>query len=408
MSVFEDFQTQLGSPDAVPKPRPGLNLAELAISAQEGMVLSRVDGTATVRELCLICGLGERETLSILTGLKERDLILLPEDRAVPDRRTNTARIRQRRERAQRDPDRASLEEMRAWATFPFDERALRARTDLSEVRRKRILYHYQRLDEQTYYEMLSVPEDADNQVIRRAYYRATKRFHPDRYFRRDIGPFRGYLATIFKKLGKAYDVLSAPEDRRKYDLLLMHRRGGGSEAAATQAHELYEAGVARYEAGDLTAALEAFSQAYSMAPQEKQYGDMVRRTTRAVQRQRGLDAARRAREAEQQGDLVAARDAFVEAAEAYAMPEHLERATLVICSVGGDLDRALQFGRLAVQLSPDSPGALRALAAVHERQGRLDEARGVLARAVALAPNDEALQARLRALMAGEGDQGD
>lgn len=402
MSAFEDFRAELGPPEAVPRPKAGLNLSELSIDPQEGLVLSRVDGASTLRDLCIICGLGDEQTLTILIRLKDRGLITLPGVRTRPDLRSNTAKLRDRKAKAQRDPDRATLEEMRAWAAFPFDAEALRAKAALSEVRRKRILYAYQRLDQQTYYELLGVDPEADASGVRRAYYRATKRFHPDRYFRKDIGPFRDFLSEIFKQLGKAYDVLSDGEMRRKYDLLLSHRAAAAGSAgggATDRAQEAYDRGVRKYESGDLAGALEDFRLAEALEPKDQKYRDMVRRTFRAVQRQRGQEAARRGREAEKAGDLLAARDAFVEAATCSATPEHLERAALSLSMVGGDLDQALGFARLAVQLAQDQPGVHRTLAVVFERMGELAEARVALARAVALAPDDEQLLARLHKL---------
>jgi len=413
MSAFEDYRAEFGPPETVPRPKPGLNLAELNITPQEGLVLSRVDGASSLRDLCIICGLGDEQTLSVLTGLKDRGLINLPGARQRRDVRTNTAKVRERKAKAKRDPDRATLEEMRAWAQFSFEQEALGSTAALSEVRRKRILYFYQRLDEQNYYELLQVPADAEVSIIRRAYYKATKRFHPDRYFKRDIGPFREFLSTIFKRLGKAYDVLSDAESRRKYDLLLQHRavaEGPQGSGVADRAQVAFDAGVKKYESGDLAGALDEFRMAEALEPKVGKYGDMARRTFRAVQRQRAASAAQRGREAEKNGDLLTARDAFVEAAECSATPEFLERAAIAVSTLGGDTEKAQKFAKLAVQLAPERAETHRTLALVCERLGDLDGARDALGRALALAPDDQALRERLLGLAArGTGkDSGD
>lgn len=62
------------------------------------------------------------------------------------------------------------------------------------------------------YYQILGVPEQASQDDIRTAYRRLVVRFHPDR--NRD--PSAG---DKIREINVAYDVLSDPEKRRKYDL---------------------------------------------------------------------------------------------------------------------------------------------------------------------------------------------
>src|SRR5687767_3698632 len=65
----------LGPRAAVPQPRMGIDPTAAGLSAQEGWVLSRVDGHTSFGELCLITGLGEAQTVEILRRLAERGLI---------------------------------------------------------------------------------------------------------------------------------------------------------------------------------------------------------------------------------------------------------------------------------------------------------------------------------------------
>lgn len=62
------------------------------------------------------------------------------------------------------------------------------------------------------YYEILGVPEHASQEVIRTAYRRLVVRYHPDR------NPDPSAQEKI-RQINVAYDVLSDPEKRRKYDL---------------------------------------------------------------------------------------------------------------------------------------------------------------------------------------------
>lgn len=69
------------------------------------------------------------------------------------------------------------------------------------------------------YYKILGVPENADEDRIRKAYRKLAKKYHPDA--NRDDPK----AAERFKEIGEAYSVLSDPEKRKQYDQL---RRYGG------------------------------------------------------------------------------------------------------------------------------------------------------------------------------------
>ena len=66
------------------------------------------------------------------------------------------------------------------------------------------------------YHELLGVAADADNRAIKKAYFQKSKRFHPDRYFRKNVGEFGPVVETCFKKLLEAYELLSDPATREE------------------------------------------------------------------------------------------------------------------------------------------------------------------------------------------------
>ena len=47
---------------------------------------------------------------------------------------------------------------------------------------------------------------------MKKAYFKLSKEFHPDRYFRKEIGPYGERLDRIFKKVLEAHEILSDPE----------------------------------------------------------------------------------------------------------------------------------------------------------------------------------------------------
>lgn len=73
------------------------------------------------------------------------------------------------------------------------------------------------------YYKTLDVPRDASADVIKRAYRKLANKFHPDK--NKDDPK----AAEKFSKANEAYDVLSDPEKRKKYDQLGANWKHGQS-----------------------------------------------------------------------------------------------------------------------------------------------------------------------------------
>lgn len=66
--------------------------------------------------------------------------------------------------------------------------------------------------DKRDYYEVLGVGKDADAGTLKRAYYKLAKQYHPD------TNPGDKVAEEKFKEANEAYEVLSDPDKRAKYD----------------------------------------------------------------------------------------------------------------------------------------------------------------------------------------------
>jgi len=91
-----------------------------------------------------------------------------------------------------------------------------------------------------THYDLLYVPEDADTDVIKAAYFRLAKAFHPDR-FHRETGSELRRIQVAFTGLAQAYETLKSSESRQSYDYKMRKelearekRRAEGVEDAQT------------------------------------------------------------------------------------------------------------------------------------------------------------------------------
>jgi curved DNA-binding protein len=104
------------------------------------------------------------------------------------------------------------------------------------------------------YYEVLGVPHDADQDAIRRAYRKLARQYHPDLNSDEDA-------EDRFKELGEAYEVLSDPEKRERYDRLGANWRETEREAPNESFEEFFTTqgwgdGAGVHFGGDLFEAL--------------------------------------------------------------------------------------------------------------------------------------------------------
>lgn len=70
-----------------------------------------------------------------------------------------------------------------------------------------------------TYYEILEVQPNASPEVIRMAYKALVRKYHPDVYF-----GSKEYAEDRTKEIIQAYEILSSPQERAKYDQALQSR----------------------------------------------------------------------------------------------------------------------------------------------------------------------------------------
>lgn len=103
---------------------------------------------------------------------------------------------------------------------------------ELSPGQRMAINATWEGIDANTCYEMLLLPRSADVSAIKKAYYKLSKEFHPDKFYRKNLGPYKEKLEIIFNKVNEAYRVLSDTAGRAEYDQLVF---GTDGRDAATQ-----------------------------------------------------------------------------------------------------------------------------------------------------------------------------
>ena len=97
---------------------------------------------------------------------------------------------------------------------------------DLRAEQRMAIELAFDGIDDKSFYEILLLPRTAEQPAVKRAYYRLSKEYHPDKFYRKNLGPYKTKLEVIFNKITEAYRILSDVDSRADYDDLVFGKEG--------------------------------------------------------------------------------------------------------------------------------------------------------------------------------------
>ena len=213
-----------------------VDLKSLPLSPVEGFVFSVIDGVSDEQKIAMLTGLAVPDVASAILRLVELGAVRLESSAAPPP-------------------------SQRAGAAAPSTRLAggTAGAPDLDPARAQKIDDLFAKLDDVDHYELLGVPRDAEKKRIKSAYYATAPEFHPDKFFRKDIGPYKAKIEAIFVRFTAAYDALTSKEKRPEYDayLVQLDRTRAAKQAMA----------AAEREAAEARAAVEAAARAAASAP---------------------------------------------------------------------------------------------------------------------------------------------
>lgn len=210
--------------DPLPQLAPGCNPMELPLTPAEGYLLSRVDGTTRRSVLRQIGGMPPDEVDRCLERWVKDGLLLMD----GVERKATTGITPFVESEAEAAPEESAQSESEG--ALPIDPSL-----DISEEFQEQVLGFFGKLAA-PYHEILGVAIDADNKTIKKAYFGLSKQYHPDRYFRKNLGAYAEYVDLIFKRVLEAYELLSDPATRAEVQRGLVANAAKSNTAASEEA----------------------------------------------------------------------------------------------------------------------------------------------------------------------------
>ncbi|MCW5828712.1 MAG: DnaJ domain-containing protein [Deltaproteobacteria bacterium] len=207
--------------DGIPSLLPAADFSSKELTVEDGFLLSRIDGGTNMKALrALTTWPGDRTDESVAklmvlrmvqVRLKDGEII------ALTPRALNELKIRMVRGKTGATGGlAASLGGLKEAAPF-----VLPAGTDTGMLSVE-VATHVMRAIERGslgyWYEVLSISPRADVAAIKKAYRAIAAEIHPDNFFGKELGTWGERLNDAFDLLTRAYDTLSDPAERARYN----------------------------------------------------------------------------------------------------------------------------------------------------------------------------------------------
>jgi curved DNA-binding protein CbpA len=191
------------------------------LSQSEYFILSRVDGQTSIADILSISPIGEEPTLRCIYGLVSAGVIE-PRGGVAPLEEETESAESPIPEAFYRPPPPSPPPPKIAVSHPEIPPGALKAEPSgpsPEEISvREDIIEKHASLREATLYDLLGIAITANDQELKKAYYAMAKKYHPDRHHSPHLRDVHGLLEELFGKITDAYQLLSSPLERNRYD----------------------------------------------------------------------------------------------------------------------------------------------------------------------------------------------
>lgn len=327
---------------------PGFDPLKAAVGPDEYFLLSRIDGTLSIREVLLNSGLPVDRGVAIVSRLRSIGALLLPGEAtpaaAAPAAPASVRPPPRTAAGSARHPD-ALAHDLRLSNPTPDELAALSEPSELDDGERRLILTLERILEKQDSYMLLGVSQGADIKAVKRAYFALSKEIHPDRYYGKKLGSFAGRMSRVFEETSRAYARLTtADKSRAGTSATTIARASEQPQTPQEYAAELFERACQLEIGGDPLGAMKLFAACVRMDPQIK----------------------------------------------------FLRRATSCALAAGQPRS-AVEYAKKAHALAPNDASSARLLASAFRHAGQLSDAEEVLLMAMAMKNENDVLTVELK-----------
>ncbi len=202
-------------------------IRKLPLTAADGYVLSRIDGRSTEKDLAGLTGLPPmqiRTSIDKLLALKViafgKAPVVAPSKPGLGGDAGSDPALPPAGEGEEANPEGPAANALldKAIADIPETAPELAEPVDLPVDLRRRVMGLHSVITSLDHYAILTIQRDADKKTVKRAYFELAAVFHPDRYFRKNLGSFKQKMEVIFGKVSVAYETLADKDRRTEYD----------------------------------------------------------------------------------------------------------------------------------------------------------------------------------------------
>jgi len=261
-------------------------LEKLQLTPEQVFVLSRINGSMTIKQISQMVGFPVEKTIQHIQKLFENNVVTM-KDAPAPKKEEPKKKVD-----AKNQPIIQVLE----------DEEKDPILSKIPRPFRNRVLMIYQDLDKMNFFEVLEVTPSANADEIHKNYLRLVKEFHPDSFRGQEVGHYKQKVERIFGKIQEGYQEIHADSKRAAYLHQLMEDRRTTKDDHKTpknkyeykkpppkvelrfaDADSQYEMGLKEEKKGNMQAALNFYQMAMNLNPQRKAYEDAFYRVRKLM-----------------------------------------------------------------------------------------------------------------------------
>jgi DnaJ-domain-containing protein 1 len=259
-------------------------LEKLNLTPEEFFVLSRINGSMTVKKISQMIGFTAEKTQEVLQKLHDNHVIIFKNS-------------------AKKDEPKKKIDSKNQPILQVLDEEDKDpVLSQIPRSFRNRILLISQDLDNANFFEILEVTPSSNADEIQKNYLRLVKEFHPDSFRAQEAGYYKQKVEKIFGKIQEGYQEIHSDAKRAAYLHHLMENRRTLKDVHKTSkskyeykipqkkievkfadADSQHDMGLKEEKKGNLQAALNFYQMAVNLNPQRKEFEEAFFRVRKLI-----------------------------------------------------------------------------------------------------------------------------